>query len=180
MNTVTRVWLTAAIMGSVAASGFAVAEYGAGKGGDGEGRQGGKHMYHHGGMYGGKAGPERWLGHMAEKLELNEAQKAEVKGILEAAKADAQPLRERMRANMKAEREAFESGADEVALKKLARETADTRVELMVHGQALEQKVRAVLTAEQNAELDAHKAKRKAQMEARMEKWRSGKGAAAE
>lgn len=117
-------------------------------------------------------GAAGWLGHMSERLELSPAQEEEVKAILAQAREDARPLRQKLAESRSKERQAFEEGASEKALKKLARASADQRVELVVLGRTIEEKVRGVLTAEQSERLASHKAARKERMQKRMEKWR--------
>jgi Spy/CpxP family protein refolding chaperone len=142
--------------------------------GYGKGEEGCQHrdkfMEHHG-MHGDHFGSERWLEMMTGKLELSDDQNNQVKSILDATKNESQALRKSMRENMQAERNAVDSDVSERELRKLARETADSRVDLMLFGQSVEGKIRAVLTEEQNAKLDEMKASRKIHRQERMEKW---------
>lgn len=142
------------------------------------GPKGGKFMHHR--MMGDMHGPEMRLEHITKRLDLSAEQESQVDKILDEAKVESEPLRERMKAGMEAEREAVEARKPEDELKALARNTADTRVEMMVHGFAVEEKIRAVLTDEQKAELDEMKAKRKAHFQERMEKFHERKGEGSE
>jgi Spy/CpxP family protein refolding chaperone len=167
MTRFAKLVMTGMILAGAVLSTLAVA--GSGKGEEGCDHRD-KFMEHHG-MHGHHFGSERWLEMMTGKLELNDDQRTQVQTILDSAKTESRALRESMRDNMKAERSAADSGASERELKKLARKTADSRVDLMLFGQGVEGKVRAVLTDEQNARLDEMKASRKAHREGRMEKW---------
>jgi len=167
MTRFSKLIVASVILGSTALSTLAVAEYGKGKEGC---SHKGKHMGYHA-MHGGHSGGERWLEKMTAKLELSDAQKAEVKNILDTAKVDSASLREKLRENMKAERSVMDSEVNEKELRKLAYKTADSRIDLMLFRQATERKVRAQLNEEQNTEFDTLKAKHKVHMQERMEKW---------
>jgi len=134
---------------------------------------------HHGGKsmhYGerGMWGSERALERMTSKLELTSEQQGQIQAIFAQAKEESTGLRDKMKNNMKAEREAIEARRSEGELKTLARATADSRVDLMIYRFTVEEKVKAVLSAEQNAKMDELKAKRKADMQKRMDKHHKG------
>ena len=120
---------------------------------------------------GEKHGGGRRMEKMAERLDLSDEQRAEMEKIHQSAGESMAPLHEKMKAGMKAEREALENGASEVELEKLAAETAKARVALMIHRRDVKQQVTAVLTEEQKAKLAEMKAERRAKMEERREKW---------
>lgn len=166
-----KIAVSTLLMGAMVASVAAVAESRPG-GGDCDDRRGYGGPGHHGEMFGERHGSQRWLGRMTAKLDLSDSQQAQVREVLDQARKDARALKDEMRANMLAEREAAESGASGKSLKKLAHKTADSRVELMMFAHSVEEKVRAKLTEQQNRELDALKATRKAHREERMKHWK--------
>lgn len=160
---------------AITTSGFAVSSLGSEHGrGDGGCRHHG--AGHHKGAMFGHRDPERWLGYLDSKLDLSDSQEAEVRTILDSAKASSAPLRQQLREQMRAERDAMESDAPEADIKALARQTADTRVDLMVQMRQAKSEVRNLLTDDQKAKLDDLREERKARMEERMEKFRERSG----
>jgi periplasmic protein CpxP/Spy len=122
------------------------------------------------GKYGGPS-ERRWVERMIGKLDLSDEQKAQVKEISDESRDKAKPLMEEMRSGMLKERAALDDGASERALKKLARQSAETRVDLMLIARDTEVRIREILTDEQRQKLDQMKATRKAHMEMRRQKW---------
>jgi Spy/CpxP family protein refolding chaperone len=160
-----KVVLLTAAMASAALGAGALAEPGKGR----EGCAPHGFMGHppEGAMFG-----ERGLNRMASKLNLSAEQRGKIDALMKDAREESSPLRAAMRDNMAAEHKAMASGAGERELKKLAHKSADRRVELMLFGKGVEEKIRAELTDEQRAQLDALKATRQAHRQERMENWR--------
>ena len=124
---------------------------------------------HHGELRGS---PVHDIKRMATKLELSTEQQGEIKAIVEKSKEETQVLREKMKANMQAERKAMEAQPSERELKKLARATADSRVDLMMHHFSVEDQVKKVLTKEQSERMQQLRDERKAHFQERAEKHR--------
>ena len=115
---------------------FAIAQ----KGGDGDwkGKRGG---HHHGGF-----------GFMAEKLNLTDAQKAQVKEIMEASRAKMQPLREAGKANHQKMEAATANGQfDEAAVSAIAQEQATIGAQMIVEKARVKSQIFQILTAEQKS-----------------------------
>ena len=167
--------MVAALVAGMTAGGVGLAQAGDHRGSNGDG---GKHGYHHGSHHdmehGGKHGG-KMLGRALRKLDLSDEQKAQLKEVREAAQNESKPLRDTMHDQRRAEREALAAGADEKTLKKLARDSADTRVELMLHGREVRERMMAVLTAEQKQQLQEMKAEHEANRAERMKKWQERK-----
>ena len=105
--------------------------------------------------------------HLVKRLNMTEEQRGELDKLRESSRAKVESLRNTMRENAAAERQAIESGASEKELRKLARKSADAKVDLIVYGKDVEKKIQAILTDEQLAELEKIKAERKARWEER-------------
>lgn len=139
---------------------------------DGAGAEG-KHYgdraggYQHSQFHGGPMHGERWLAHMGDKLQLSETQKADIKAIADESKAERESLRNASKEARQAEMTAIQARESERTLRKLARKSADARVDMMVHGFEMEKRIDAVLTEEQRDKLAAMKAERKTKMEER-------------
>lgn len=127
-------------------------------------RQGGYHHYQHGshGMHG-----ERWLAHMGDKLALTDDQKAKIKEISDKSREEREALREASSKAREAEMNAIHARESEGTLRKLARDSADARVDMMVHGFDMEKRINDVLNQEQRDKLEAIKAERMAKMQER-------------
>ncbi|GIX31891.1 MAG: hypothetical protein KatS3mg124_2363 [Porticoccaceae bacterium] len=102
---------------------------------------------------------------MAERLGLTPEQREQIEKIRAQAREAGKSLREALREAKRKEREAWLAGASERELKKRAREVADKRVEWMLHGKNVRERIEAVLTPEQREQLAALRAER-------MERWR--------
>lgn len=124
-------------------------------------RQGGYHhsQHHQGSMHG-----DRWLAHMGDKLALSEAQKAEIKEITDKSREERDALQEASSKAREAEMNAIHARESERTLRKLARNSADARVDMMVHGFDMEKRIDKLLTQEQRDKLSAMKAERMAKM----------------
>ncbi|WP_299591922.1 Spy/CpxP family protein refolding chaperone [uncultured Microbulbifer sp.] len=133
----------------------------------GEGHRG--HKGHHGGGH----HKERMFEHMAEKLDLTEGQKAQLKADREAGKESRKAARKEARELHKQLREAVASGADQATLDALGAKIGQMEVQKMQRMQQKRAQFESILTDEQKAKLDAMKAERKARHEERMERKKS-------
>jgi len=119
---------------------------------------------------GGLGGAQMMLGRMGEQLGLSEAQKQQVRGILESARPEMQSVREQMRANQqrleatKPDDPAYQSGVAEVS--RAAGELASRTVS---NGAQVRKQVWAVLTPEQRTKAEALRAEMQARMKERRE-----------
>jgi periplasmic protein CpxP/Spy len=112
---------------------FAIAQKGDHKGGHKFGKRG-----HHGG------------GMMLRGVDLTDAQKAQVKEIMEASRSKVKPLRESMKANRQKLREATENGKfDETQVQALATEQANLSAQMLVERTRVKSQVFGLLTQEQ-------------------------------
>ena len=114
---------------------------------------------------------------LAEKLNLSDAQKAQIKQIREASKAQNQPLRE----NMKSIRQQLNAAAadgnfDESQIQSLAAQQADIMAKLTVERLRAKSQTFAVLTPEQQTQARALKEQMKERFQNRKGK-RGGKAA---
>jgi Spy/CpxP family protein refolding chaperone len=110
---------------------------------------------------GGYRGPGAKLERAIEKLELDEAKRAEVFGVIDAARPAGRELRERMRASHEQMRALIESGsASEADVLAMADEVGALRTELQKHQLRTLLQVRERLSAEQQAQLSEAMSKR--------------------
>lgn len=130
--------------------------------GGGEGRHGpGRHF---GGPGFGMHDPGMMIGHMAEHLDLDDAQRESVKNIMDAAKPEMKALREKVRANHEALR-TLDAGDPEI--QNIAIENGELATEGTLLFARVRGEVHAVLTDEQRAKMAEFKEQR---MEHRMER----------
>ncbi len=118
----------------------------------------------------GRFGPVFDASHMAERLiralDLDDAQRTEVRGIVDAAQPELRSLMDAVHDSREELRGLAEADTlDEQSLRTAADELGDTVAELVVVGVGVMNEVRAVLTPEQIEEL-----------ESRMERLREGRG----
>ncbi len=141
-----------------------------GNGGEGEDGPGG---FHHGARGG------EWEGHrhpgmefLSRKLNLTEAQRAQIKTIFEAQKATTRPVLEQMEQNRAAMLTATASGAfDQAKVQSIAAEQAQLAAKLMVQKQAVEAQIyNTVLTTEQKATADQMRQKELTRINERVER----------
>ncbi len=129
---------------------------------------------HHRGMFGpgtGFGGPGLMLEHMADHLDLDDAQRETVQNILEAARPEIEALREQFRAN----REALQSlDATDPAYSTELNNIALSNGQLATDGTLLFTRVRseinAVLTDEQREKLDRGKKRMREAFERRSQR----------
>ena len=120
-------------------------------------------------MYGDRKGHKRkglMSKRLLKKLDLSEAQKAEVKNIREVAKSNMQPLREEARAIREASQNLDPNSANYQAnVAALADRKAQLTRQKFVQKMEVRRQFLNVLNAEQRVKLTELKAKRKAKME---------------
>jgi Spy/CpxP family protein refolding chaperone len=105
-----------------------------------------------GGPPGGRMGKEsgRHLARMAKALDLTDAQKEQVKAILETEKANVAPLRKKLAETREKIRLAVETTPfDEAAVRSLAASQNETRTEMTVARARTESRIFALLSPEQ-------------------------------
>ena len=114
---------------------------------------------------GGKGKFKRGFGHrrggferIAEKLNLTDAQKAQIKQIREASKTTVQPLRENMKSIRQQLREAAADGNfNEAQVQNLANQQANVMAQLTVEKIRAKSQIFAILTPEQQTQAKALK-----------------------
>ena len=114
-----------------------------------EGGRGGKH-----GRHGGELGAR-----FAEKLNLTDAQKEQIRAFTQSFRQDNQAFFEAHRDTMKQLREAKQAG-DQARVDALKPTLQSQRTELKQRREALKQQILAILTPEQRAQYEALKAER--------------------
>lgn len=119
---------------------------------------------HHHGPHHSK---HRMFQHMAEKLELTEGQKAQLKADRDANREAQKAQREKRREIHKQLREAIESGADQATLDQLGAELGKLQVARMQAMHEQHRQFEAILTDEQKTKLEQMRAERKARWEER-------------
>ncbi len=115
---------------------------------------GGTALAHKGGGWRGGEGPrmERMMERMAERLELDEEQRASIQAIIEQNRPAMQEHRRAMRENRQALHELMRGGtADEPTVRSLAEAQGDLTAEMIVERALMMQSIREVLTPEQQA-----------------------------
>ncbi|HLS99645.1 MAG TPA: Spy/CpxP family protein refolding chaperone [Porticoccaceae bacterium] len=162
-----RILMATALITALSGATLALADHHGG--GDGDRQFHGPkpyHQFHHG----GPMHAERWLGRLGDKLALTEEQKADIKTIIDGGKDERKALKEAADKAREAEFNAIHGREGERTLRKLARASADARVDLMLHGFDTEKRIDKVLTDEQRAKLAEMKAERMARMQEHREK----------
>ena len=122
-------------------------------------------------MFGGGPGPGLMLEHMADHLDLDDAQRESVRNILEAAKPEIEALREQFRAN----REALDAldasdSASSAELNNLAISNGQLATEGTLLFTRIRTEVHAVLTEEQREKLARSKERMRQAFERRMQR----------
>jgi protein CpxP len=94
-------------------------------------------------------------GRMAEKLNLTDAQKTQIKGIMDQERPTIQPLVAQLKENRAAMKTATANGQfDEAQVRQIASQQAQTLTNLMVEKARVKAKIYSVLTPEQRAKAD--------------------------
>ena len=102
-------------------------------------------------------GPREGMFPMFRDLNLSDAQKAQIKTIMDAEFASTKDLRDKLKALHESEPEPFSAAFDEAAVRAAAEARAKIDIELQVsHARTMSQ-IAAVLTAEQKAQLAARR-----------------------
>ena len=135
--------------------------------GDFHGRTGG--FGGHPGMGGGMGG--FLLGRLADRLELTEAQRAEIKAIMEGTRSEAEEARKAVGEAMKALHEATADGT-EAEIIAAGKAVGDTLTEQALLRATITKQIKEILTEEQLAQFE----ELKAQMKERMQQYRKGEG----
>jgi Spy/CpxP family protein refolding chaperone len=128
-------------------------------------REGGK-------MFGGRgfSGGHPFL-KMAEKLNLSEEQKTQIKTILEDAKTRIKPLMETIRANHQAIEQLGKDGVyNESEVTRLANAQAETTKQLIIEKEKTKAAIFAVLTPEQRTQAEQMKSEMKERFKDRFKK----------
>jgi len=120
-----------------------------------------------------------WHGHrgrmayFARELNLTDAQKAQIKDILQANKQAGLPLLQQMATNKKAMLEATANGSyDQAKIQALATQRAQIESQLIVQKQAIRHQIYTqVLTSEQQAKAEQLRAQKISRIESRLQKW---------
>jgi periplasmic protein CpxP/Spy len=106
------------------------------------------------GMFDGMGGP--MLGYYAHKLELTDAQRTQVKGIMAKEKPTFQPLMLQMaQSHQQMQQLLMSSGFDEAKVRELATQQTQAMTELMVQRARVESEMLQVLTPDQKTKLTA-------------------------
>jgi Spy/CpxP family protein refolding chaperone len=104
-------------------------------------------------------------GFLAEDLELSDAQREEISGIMDAAREEGAPLWEQMEASRQALKDATTAEPfDENAVRAAAAQMGAVTAEMAIHRAGVLAQVRSVLTPEQQARAD--------ELHQSMEDWR--------
>ncbi len=111
---------------------------------------------------GAGGGPGWLMGRLADKLDLSKEQRETIRGLFETHRDDTAPLREDLRGLEGAVEESIHAEPfDEEAVRAVAQQVADVRVELAVARARLAQEVHQVLTPEQREQAAEMRERRK-------------------
>lgn len=112
--------------------------------------------------FGKRGGHHRGGGRMLRGLDLTDAQKAQVKQIMDASRTKTQSLREAMKANRKAMHDLTANGQfDEARVQAAANEQAAISAQLTVERARVKAQIHQILTPEQHAKAAEMKANMK-------------------
>lgn len=106
---------------------------------------------------------------MAEKLDLTEGQKAQLKADRDASRDAHMAQRKEMHELREQLREAIDSGADQATLDKLSAELGRQEVAQMQQRRQMQEQFESILTDEQKAKLEELKSERKERWQKRRE-----------
>jgi protein CpxP len=111
-------------------------------------------------------------GYLMRELNLTDAQKTQVKEILQANKATGLPLMQQMAANKKAMLEATANGSyDQAKIQALATQQVQLMSQMIVQKQAVQHQIYTqVLTADQRAKAEQLRAQKISRIDSRMQK----------
>ena len=109
---------------------------------------------------------------MFRGLDLTDAQKTQVKQIMESSKATAKPIREQMKANQQKLAQLAENGNfDEAQVQAIAAQQGNLTAQMIVEKEKIKSQMFAVLTDEQKAKAAEMKAQMKQRFEQRKQEW---------
>lgn len=128
----------------------------------------------HGGKQGGRHHPGmmQMMDRMAEKLQLTEQQREEIRAIHEEYRPRMKELMQATRETRKALHEAKGSGTSQSDVDALAKAQGENHAEMISLRHEIHQRVQTVLTEEQRAQMEEMKENRKDRMKERREKRR--------
>lgn len=122
-------------------------------------------------------GPHEGPGHMMRMfkgLDLSDAQRSQIEGILQSNKADGQVLRQRSKTLREQMSELDPMASDySTETQVLANQAAELKREQVLHRSELRRQIAAVLTPEQRAELEAKMEAKQERFRERAERWAS-------
>jgi len=112
------------------------------------------------------------MAYMARELNLTDAQKAQIKQIFQANKANGLPLMQQMAANKKAMLEATANGNyDQAKIQQIANQQAQLMSQLIVQKQAIRHQIYTqVLTPDQRTKAEELRANQISRIDSRMQK----------
>jgi periplasmic protein CpxP/Spy len=126
------------------------------------GGMGGWHHHHH----------HHGFGHWMSKLNLTDAQKAQVKSIMTAAGPQMKSIHQQMRANsMKLSQMAPTGGAYTATVQEVSQANAALHAQMITEREQIRASVYKVLTPAQQQQLATMKAEMQAKMQARQQAW---------
>ena len=113
------------------------------------------------------------MGYMAKALNLTDAQKEQVKSIVQANRASTRPLMQQMQQNRLAMLTATSGGAfDQAKVTALANQQAQLMAQMTVQKESIQHQVYTqVLTPEQRATADQMRQKQMTRINERLQKW---------
>jgi len=102
--------------------------------------------------------PEPNLERMAERLDLSEQQRADIKAIMETGKTAFKPTIDAMQANRELLEELINSNTpDQNRIQSLAETQGDLLTESLLHRASMQQQVNTILSEEQRIKMQAYK-----------------------
>ena len=125
------------------------------------------------------AGPSGWSGHrhghmgfMARELNLTDAQKQQIKTMMQSQRASTRPLMQQLAENRQAMLTATASGAfDQAKVQAIANQQSQAMAQLMVQKASLQHQIYTqVLTADQRTQADQMRQKQLARIAQRLQK----------
>lgn len=118
------------------------------------------------GMRDGKRGGDRSLMREISRLDLTDAQKVQIRGVMEAAKTSNEPLHQELRGFIEKKR----GGGSELTETDKARLT-DIKTRMNQSHEQTKNTVLSILTVEQRQQLEQFKQERQKRMEERRQQW---------
>jgi periplasmic protein CpxP/Spy len=118
------------------------------------------------------------MGYMVKALNLTDAQKAQIKSIMQANRASSRPLMQQMAQNRLAMLTATSGGAfDQAKVTALANQQAQLTAQMIVQKESIKSQIYTqVLTPEQRATAEQMRQKQVTRINERLQKWSSQSG----